>query len=99
MQPLHEGEAMSSAVDADVAALDLGQLGAVRGPGAGVVGGGADELAEERLGAVGPRVELRVELGGDEERVVGQLDHLDKALVGRGAAADQALVLEPPAKL
>ena len=46
---------------------------------------GADEVAEERLGARGARVELGVELRGDEERVVGQLDDLDQALVGRGA--------------
>ena len=72
----------------------VGDLAAVGGVFAGVGGGGADELAEERLGPVRARVELGVELGGDEEGVVGQLDHLDQALVGRGAAGDQALVLE-----
>ena len=35
---------------------------------------GADELAEQRLGPGRARVELGVELGGDEERVLGQLD-------------------------
>src|SRR3712207_5337796 len=57
-----------------------------------VGGGGADERAEERLGPVRPRVELGVELGGDEERVIGQLDDLDQPLVRRGAAAHEPLV-------
>ena len=40
--------------------------------------GGADELAEERRGPGRPRLELRVELAGDEPRVVGELDDLDE---------------------
>ena len=60
---------------------------------------GTDKASEERLGPVRPRVELGVELGGNEKGVIGQLDHLDQSLVGRGAAADQALILEPAAEL
>ena len=66
---------------------------------AGVGRGRPDELAEERLGPVRAGVELGVELRGDEERVVGQLDHLDQAPVGGGAAGDQALVFEPVPQL
>ena len=58
----------------------------------------AHELAEQRLGARGPRVELGVELGGDEEGVVGELDDLDQPLVRRGPAGHEALVLEPAPK-
>src|SRR5690349_3604619 len=79
--------------------LGLRQLRAFRRPLAGLARRGADELAEERLGAIRPRVELGVELGGDEEGVIWQLDHLDQPLVGRGSAADQALVFEPAAQL
>ena len=35
-----------------------------------------------------------MELGGDVEGMIGQLDDLDQALVRRGAAADQALILK-----
>ena len=38
--------------DADVAVLGLGQLAAVGRARAGVARGGADELAEQRLGPV-----------------------------------------------
>ena len=48
------------------------------------------KLAEQRRGALGAGLELGVELGGDEERVVVELDHLDEALVGRGARDAQA---------
>src|SRR6187551_3125607 len=47
-----------------------------------VEGSSADELTEEWLGTVRTGIELGVELRGDEERVVGQLDHLDQALIG-----------------
>ena len=57
--------------------------------------GGTDELAEQRLRARRARVELGVELRGDEERVVRQLDDLDEALVRRGAAHHEPLVLDP----
>src|SRR6478736_1374085 len=76
--------------------LDLAAVDRAR---ARLAGSGADELTEERLWAVGPGVELRVVLGGDEERMVVQLDHLDQALVRRGAAADQTLVFEPAPQL
>ena len=46
-----------------------------------------DEVAEQRRRALGARLELGVELGGDEERVLaGSSIDLDEALVGRGAA-------------
>ncbi len=79
--------------DVDAVAVGLGELATVGPRFARVLGGGADELAEHRLGPVGARVELRMELGGDEERVVGQLDHLDQAPVGGRAAGDQALAV------
>src|SRR3954447_4400901 len=53
------------------------------------------ELAEQRLRAQRPRLELGVILRRYEERMVGQLDDLDEALVRRGAGADKALMLEP----
>src|SRR3954451_227545 len=55
---------------------------------------GLDELAEERRRALGPGLELRMELGGDEERVVAQFDDLDEALVGRRAGDDEPGRLE-----
>ena len=48
--------------------------------------GGADELAEQRRRPGRARLELRVELAGDEPRVVAQLDVLDQPIVGRDAA-------------
>src|SRR4051794_4244270 len=59
----------------------------------------AHELAEQRLRTLRARLELRVVLRGDEERVVGMLDHLDEAVVRRGAAAHEAGVLEPAAQV
>ena len=59
---------------------------------------GADEVAEQRRGPLGARLELRVELRGHEERVVGQLDHLDEPLVGRRARDRQAGGLQAPAQ-
>src|SRR6266576_5902703 len=40
---------------------------------------GADELAEQRRRPRRPRLELRMELAGDEPGMVRQLDHLDQA--------------------
>src|SRR5918999_1361837 len=57
------------------------------------------ELPEERLRAQRAGLELRVELGGDEERMAGQLDHLHQPLVGRGAGAHQPGVLEALAQV
>ena len=59
----------------------------------------AHELAEERLRAQRARLELGVVLGGDEERVVGQLDDLDQAVVGRGAAEHEPGVLQALAQV
>src|SRR5215218_11494294 len=58
----------------------------------------ADELPEQRRRASGARLELRMELRGDVERVIGELDYLHEALVRRGSTRDQALVLEPPSQ-
>jgi len=46
------------------------------------------ELPKQRMGAVGAGFELRVELAADEERVVGELDHLDQVEVGVDAGDD-----------
>src|SRR5438067_3831101 len=43
----------------------------------------AHEIPEERVGAAGPRAELRVELAGHKPGVVGKLDDLDQPAVGR----------------
>src|SRR5215207_8802122 len=74
----------------------LGQL--VRPARPGEAMGRADELAEQRCRSVRARLELRVVLRRDEERMVGQLDDLDEALVGCGARHDQARRLEPAAQ-
>src|SRR5688500_17135070 len=58
----------------------------------------AHELAEQRRRAVRARLELGVVLRVDEERVVVDLDHLDEALVRRGARDDQPGGLEPAAQ-
>ena len=57
--------------------------------------GGGDEAAEQRVGPVGPALELRVGLGAHPERVAGQLDELDQPVVGRGPRAHQAGLLQP----
>jgi hypothetical protein len=43
---------------------------------------GADEPREQGMGLPRARSELRMELAGDEPRVVGQLDDLDQLLLG-----------------
>src|SRR5690606_26146377 len=60
---------------------------------------GGDELAEQRVRAVGATLELWVRLGGDPERVIAQFDELDEALVGRRAAAHEPGLLEPRPEL
>src|SRR5690606_15396323 len=42
-----------------------------------------DEPGEQRMGVVGAAPELGMGLGGDEERMVDQLDELDEVVVGR----------------
>ncbi len=56
---------------------------------------GADEVAEERVRARGPRSQLGVELPRDEERMVGQLDDLGEAPVVRVAREHEPGLLEP----
>src|SRR5712664_3110376 len=48
--------------------------------------GCTDEVAEQRVGAVRSRAELRVELARDEPRMVGQLDDLHQSTIGRHPA-------------
>ena len=45
-------------------------------------------------GTVGPALELGMGLRADPERMVGELDELDQAAVGRGARADEAGLFE-----
>ena len=61
----------------------------------------ADERGEQRVRTVGPALELGVGLRGDEERMQRgrELDELDEPVVGRGARADQARLLEAAAVL
>ena len=59
----------------------------------------AHEVPEQRLRAQRAGLELGVVLRGDEERVVGQLDDLHQAVVRRGAAADEARLLQPLAQV
>src|SRR4051794_9251127 len=49
----------------------------------------ADELAEERRRAGRPRLELRMELAGDEPRVTRELDDLDQPPLLEGPADDE----------
>src|SRR5690348_11384363 len=51
-----------------------------------------DELAEERRGPRGPRLELRVKLRRDEPRMVGELDDLDQPPFLERAADDEPCV-------
>src|SRR6185295_18844637 len=44
-----------------------------------------DEAAEQRVAVHRTRLELGVELRGDEPRMIAQLDHLDQRAVGREA--------------
>src|SRR5690349_18809036 len=57
-----------------------------------------DEVPKQRRRALRARLELRMELRRDEERVVVELDHLDEALVGRRAADDEAGGLQAAAQ-
>src|SRR5919199_6505724 len=66
---------------ADLAALGRSLAGALER--------GRDELSEQRRRPLGARLELGVELRGDEERVVVELDDLDEALVRRRARHDE----------
>src|SRR5213082_2259331 len=54
----------------------------------------AHEIAEQRRRARRPRLELRVELRGDEPRVVRELDDLDEAPLLEGAGHREARVDE-----
>src|SRR6266566_5164134 len=56
--------------------------------------GGADETLEQRMGLVRFAAEFGMELAGDEERVVWQLDYFDQVAVGRGAAEDEIRFFE-----
>src|SRR5206468_8580832 len=52
--------------------------------------GGGEEAGEQRVGAVRPRAELRVELRADHPGVVADLADLDERAVRGRAARDEA---------
>ena len=54
----------------------------------------ADEIAEQRVGGEGFRLQLGVELHADEPRMPFDLDDLGKATIGRHAGKAQALRLQ-----
>src|SRR5207249_5604405 len=56
---------------------------------------GPHQLTEQRMGPVGPALELRVGLRADPERVARQLDELDEAVVGRHTRAPHPALLQP----
>src|SRR5439155_15988703 len=60
-----------------------------------VLQGGAHEPREERVRLPRSRAELRVELTGDEVRVLGDLDDLDELLLRPDAGDAEAGLLEP----
>src|SRR5947208_3552626 len=53
-----------------------------------------DEAGEEGMGGPGPRPELRVELPGDEPRVIGQLDDLHETFLRPHPRDPEAVLLE-----
>src|SRR5213593_4023183 len=59
-----------------------------------VLQGGPHEPREERVRLPRPRAELRVELAGDEVRVLGDLDDLDELLLRPDAGDAEAGLLE-----
>src|SRR5439155_13222082 len=58
---------------------------------------GTHQLAEQRMGPVGPALELGMGLRADPERMARQLDELDEAVVGRHARAPHPALLQPRA--
>src|SRR5205823_2133712 len=54
----------------------------------------ADEVAEERRRPGRPRLELRMELAGDEPGMVGELDDLDESSGLEGPGHDETCVNE-----
>src|SRR5262245_57285232 len=63
-------------------------------PGRPVPLAGMDEAPEKGMGLHRLRLELGVELAGHEVRVIGDLDDLDEALVGRLARDLETAALE-----
>src|SRR5437763_3256877 len=74
-----------------------GNVDEPRGTAFGPGHGRANQLPEQRMGSVGAALELGVGLGGDPERMAGQLDELDQAVVGRRPRTAQPGVLQPAA--
>lgn len=62
--------------------------------GGGVGFGGVEQRPEEGVRPVRPRAELWVKLGADHEGMVAELAELDEGAVGRGAAGNEAELLE-----
>src|SRR5207302_9636386 len=56
--------------------------------------GSTDEVAEKRVGPVGARAELGVELAGDKPGVPGELDYLNQPAVGRHTAENHSRFAE-----
>ena len=67
-----------------------GVAGALAVAGERALDGGCEEAGEQRVGAVRPRAELRVELRADHPRVVADLADLDERAVRGRAARDKA---------
>src|SRR5204863_6496791 len=64
-------------------------------PAGAALEGRLDEALEERVALHRPRLELGVELAGDEPGMVAELDHLDQRAVGRDAGEHEPALLEP----
>src|SRR2546422_5370471 len=64
-------------------------------PAGAALQGRLDEALEERVALHRPRLELGVELAGDEPGMVAELDHLDQRPVGRHAGEPEPALLEP----
>src|SRR5207253_9167801 len=71
-----------------------GLAGGLAVAGERAIDGGGEEAGEQRVRAVRPRAELRVELRADHPGVVADLADLDERAVRSGAARDEAGLFE-----
>src|SRR2546425_1383092 len=76
------------------ALVRAGLAGAVAVAGERALDGGGEEAGEQRVRAVRPRAELRVELRADHPGVVADLADLDERAVRGRAARDEAGLFE-----
>ena len=51
-----------------------------------------DEFPKQRVGAIGPGLEFRMELHADVKRVTGELHRFDQPVVRRGARENHAML-------